>query len=417
MSTSFDIVISGAGPAGTSAAAFLGKAGIPHLLIDKAVFPRDKICGDALSGKVLPLLRKLHPQLLENLISDTDHFMESHGIRFASPDGNFIDIPFRKDVVPGAFPPGFISKRIHFDHFLQQTINHDYTEFRQGHELKSLSRTGAGIQLDIAGPGSEYSITTKLLIAADGERSLAARILAGMKLEREHFCGGIRAYYSGVKGLHDRNFIELHFLKGMLPGYLWIFPLPNGMANVGAGLLSSVIQSKKINLRELMLKALREEPTIRDRFTEAKLEGKIEGWGLPLGSKRRTISGDHFLLTGDAASMIDPFTGEGISNAMFCGMVAAETAAKAVRSGTFNRAFLATYDEQVYRRLWSELKISRNLQQLCKYPWLFNFVVRKAARNKTFRDTITCMFDDIDMRGKLTSPGFYFRMLFDKSKN
>jgi len=77
---------------------------------------------------------------------------------------------------------------------------------------------------------------------------------------------GLRAYYEGVAGLHPDNFIELHFLPEMLPGYLWIFPLPNGMANVGVGILSERIREKKMNLREQMLYAIRHNPQIAPRF-------------------------------------------------------------------------------------------------------------------------------------------------------
>ncbi len=116
--------------------------------------------------------------------------------------------------------------------------------------------------------------------------------------------------------------------------------------------------------------------------------------GLPLGSKKRKISGNRFILTGDAASLIDPFTGEGISNAMYCGMIAAEIAKEAVEKNCFDKNFLKQYDEKIYSRLWNELKLSHTLQKLCMYPWLFNFVINKAEKNKTFRETISCMFDD-----------------------
>jgi flavin-dependent dehydrogenase len=114
--------------------------------------------------------------------------------------------------------------------------------------------------------------------------------------------------------MHSENYIELHFLKDFLPGYLWIFPLPNGLCNVGAGILSSHASRNHINLRDRLMRAIRNHPDLSSRFTNAEMIGKVEGWGLPLGSKRRRLSGDNFLLTGDAASLIDPFTGEGISN-------------------------------------------------------------------------------------------------------
>ena len=179
-------------------------------------------------------------------------------------------------------------------------------------------------------------------------------------------------------------------------------------------MLSESLSKKKVNLREAMLKAIAENPTIKNRFENAELVGKIAGWGLPLGSKKRKISGNNFLLCGDAASLIDPFTGEGISNAMYCGMMAAEIAKDSLEQNRFDENFLKQYDENIYNRLWSELKLSHTLQKLSNYPGLFNFVINKAERNKTFRETISCMFDDLDLREKLRKPSFYFKLLFNK---
>ncbi len=340
-------------------------------------------------------------------------FTGSAGIKFAAPNGKSIDIPFGKQVA-GKHPPGFISKRIDFDNFLVQQLIPEYADFRQGHELIAIERISDGLQLKISHENQEYHVKTPLIIGAEGERSIIAKSLAGFRKEPQHFCGGIRAYYHGIIGMHKQNFIELHFINELLPGYFWIFPLADGMANVGAGMLSSSIRKKKVNLREAMLKAIRENPTIRDRFANAKLQGKIEGWGLPLGSKKRTISGDNFMLTGDAASMIDPFTGEGISNAMYCGMTAANVAISAMNAKNYNQSFLKQYDESVYKRLWSELRLSHTLQQLCNYPWLFNYVINKAEKNPTVRETISCMFDDLDLRSQFKKPSFYLKLLFNQ---
>ena len=113
-----------------------------------------------------------------------------------------------------------------------------------------------------------------------------------------------------------------------------------------------------------MLKAIEENPYIKDRFKNAKLIDNIKGWGLPLGSIRRKISGERFLLTGDAASLIDPFTGEGIGNAMLSGKFAAQTVKDAIDANDFSESFLSRYDEAVFQRLWDELKLSYKIQRL-----------------------------------------------------
>ncbi len=132
------------------------------------------------------------------------------------------------------------------------------------------------------------------------------------------------------------NFIELHFLPELLPGYFWIFPMPNGRANVGAGMLSSVVAKRKVDLKKEMEKIINEHPVISKRFVHAKPEGKAQGWGLPLGRKVGSISGDNLLLCGDAASLIDPFTGEGIGNAVLSGRYAAEKALNAIATNDYS---------------------------------------------------------------------------------
>ncbi|MFM7766514.1 MAG: NAD(P)/FAD-dependent oxidoreductase [Bacteroidota bacterium] len=410
---SHTIVISGAGPAGTMAAAFLSREGIPHLLIDKAVFPRDKICGDALSGKVFTVLKKLDPNIRSKMGTMESDFLPCEGIVFIAPNGKSLDVPFKSksaNSVDG--PAGFVSPRSKFDHYLHNYINKEHTDFRQATELMAIERGSEVLTLTLSANGKPYQVKTKLLIAADGERSLAAKFLGGIKKEADHFSAGIRVYYEGVTDMHPKNYIELHFIKEFLPGYLWIFPLPNGKANIGAGVLSKHASKQKMNLRQMLTDCISTHPAIKDRFKNATPMEKVQGWGLPLGSKKRKLSGDNFILSGDAASLIDPFTGEGISNAMFSGMMAAETAIEALKMNDYSDAFLQSYDSKVYRRLGGELKLSRTMQKLCNYPFLFNLVVNKAERNREFRETISCMFDDLDLRAKLKKPGFYFNLIF-----
>ena len=121
------------------------------------------------------------------------------------------------------------------------------------------------------------------------------------------------------------------------------------------------------------------------------------------------------MLCGDAAMLIDPFTGEGIGNAMFSGLYAANQIEKCLQQNNFSASFMRQYDEALYKRLWSELLLSYRMQQLVNFPSLFNFVVRKANSNKLLSETISCMFEDLDMRARLKNPMFYFKLLFSRS--
>src|SRR5690606_35543296 len=167
--------------------------------------------------------------------------------------------------------------------------------------------------------------------SSDLANSTFATRHAGISMDPRHHCAGVRAYYRGVTGLDPQGFIELIFLKDLLPGYLWIFPLPDGRANVGLGLRSDVVRKRRTDLKKLLRTLLAEHPQLRGRFAQATAEGPVQGMGLPLASKRQALSGDGFMLVGDAAHLIDPFTGEGISHAMISGVHAANRAAEALR--------------------------------------------------------------------------------------
>ncbi len=404
-----NILILGAGPAGATTALFLAKKGIPSLLVDKAIFPRDKICGDALSGKVVEIFNKLDPQLMTDFSREPTQ-IGSWGVTFVAPNRKELRVPFKKNFNKEKRAPGFISKRIDFDNFLIDEVRkHSEVEVMEGVELSKFEKSDDGYTAKSA--SGKFEIETKLVIACDGAHSSFAKEFGGIKMEPAHNCAGLRAYYSGVSGLDRDNFIELHFLKDFLPGYFWIFPLPNGMANVGVGMRSDKVSEKKLNLKKRLQELITTDEMLKHRFQNAELQGKVMGFGLPLGSKKRPLSGEHFMLCGDAGSLIDPFTGEGIGNALVSGMFAAQMAESAVSQNEFSANLLKEYDKLVYERLWSELNLSRKMQQLVNYPWLFNLVVNKANSNKTLSETISCMFEDLDLRAKLKQPSFYFKLL------
>lgn len=409
------ITIIGSGPAGAVASLFLSKFQIPHTLLDQAVFPRDKVCGDGLSGKVVSVLNKLDTDLVEEFSKDTANFLGSWGVLFAAPNGKKLEIPFKKDMSRELHAPGFVCRRFVLDNLLYQKTASPFCNRPEGAKVTTLIKKEKGIEIAYTVNGNGKSHESLLVIGADGERSITRKTFFKKPFQPGHFFAGVRGYYKGVSGMHSQNFIELHFIKKLLPGYFWIFPLPDGDANVGVCVLSSRAGKEKLNLREIMLDIIAREPTICDRFKEATPDGTIKGWGLPLGSSRQILTRDNLLLTGDAASLIDPFTGEGIGNAMMSGMLSARAAKECMASDCFDHDFLKNkYEKVLYETIGDELKLSHTMQKLCRNPWLFNFVANKAEKNSTLRETISCMFEDLDMRTKLRSPAYYVKLLLNR---
>lgn len=405
-----EIIVIGAGPGGCTAALSLAKQGIPVLLVDQATFPRDKICGDALSGKVVMTLRRLGEELPKELKSEA-YAIPSHGVSFFAPNGKALRVPFRREMDPDK-PPGFIIKRIDFDNWLfNKVLKHPLIRTETGIRLEKFKKEND--EWIISDKENNFVVRTKLVVAADGAHSRFAKEIGNIQMDEEHYCAGLRGYYSGVKDLDENGFIELHFTKEFLPGYFWIFPLANGLANVGVGMRSDIASAKKINLRKEMLSLIETHPILKKRFENATLIDSIKGYGLPLGSKKRALSGDGFLLVGDAGSLIDPFTGEGIGNAMICGLKVGEVIGK-LNNKIYSAEALKAYDDSVYKRLWPELSLSKKMQELVRYPWLFNLMVNRANQSKTLRETISCMFEDLDLRGRLKDPLFYLKVLFER---
>ncbi len=404
------ICILGAGPAGASAALKLSYRGIPCTLIDKAVFPRDKVCGDALSGKVKLLLSRLDPAMLERFLQIPQQPV--WGIRFVAPNDKLIDLPFRPNYEPATDSPapGFVSKRMDFDHFLVQEVKRrNDIRFLEGVEVGQIERCACGYALH--DQNGSLLLETSLLIVANGAHSSFSRKQAGMKKELRNHAAAVRAYYRGVSGFHEHGFIELHFIEDILPGYFWIFPLPNGEANVGLGIRSDFVVRKKWNLRKKMEEIIRNKPGIKERFARAEKISRTEGYGLPLGLPGRRISGAHYMLTGDAGHLIDPLSGEGIGNAMYSGFIAADQAVDCLAANDFSAEKMQAYDKRIDRVLGSEFRISRQLQKLLSRKWLAVQMANIIHGNRPLIDFMTAMYNDLSVRKKLLNPLFWLRII------
>jgi len=403
----FDIVIIGAGPAGCTCAYQLAGKGLEIAILDKDVFPRDKICGDALSADVINQLFRMNEKLGAEFLK-TVKKKGSHGVRFFSPNQRVLDIDFINQKHIDA--PGYVAKRRDFDQFY----------FNQIKDLQGIhSCTGDKVEDIVQGENEVFikttdkSYTTKLIVGADGANSIVNRKLAKTNLDKNHHCAGVRQYYKNVSGFNDQNYIELHFYKDILPGYFWIFPLPDHQANVGLGILSSEVSKRRIDLKAKLTEIIHKHPNVKHRFKDAAPMESIKGFGLPIGSKKRPCSGDRYLLLGDAASLIDPFTGEGIGNAIRSGRIAADHILKAFEKNRFDSEFNSFYDKEIYSKMWSELRVSRSMQKLLKYPIVVNFLIRKANKSESVRKVLSSMLDNIDLKKELIKPSFYFQLLFN----
>ena len=143
--------------------------------------------------------------------------------------------------------------------------------------------------------------------------------------------------------------------------------------------------------------------------------GEVQGFGLPLGSKKRQLSGNGYMLTGDAASLIDPLTGEGIANAILSGAVAAEQAVKCLEKNDFSAAILRGYDERIYRMRGQEFRMSYWLQRQFRREWFFNSLTWLISKNKQVARTFAYVFNDVNLKKQLWSPSFWWKLVTNKA--
>ena len=409
----YDLIIVGGGPAGAAAALYAQRSGLAALLLDKQCFPRDKICGDALSGKAVAILHELG--LFEEVCNLPGAAIAR--IVFGSPDATAASIDLRRydlrDALTGRVLPmeGFVIRRAVFDDFLFAKARAAAVHALEGFAVGALLREGGqvcGVRGRTA-DGTRLDFRAPLVLGCDGFNSVVARQSGLYRHESRHWMVALRQYFEGVAGLSDQ--IELQFIDEVRPGYFWIFPLEGRRANVGIGMDHRDIKARGIDLKEVLAAAV-ESQTFGARFRDARpLEAPV-GWNLPVGSRRRPAYGNGFLLLGDAAGLIDPFTGEGIGNALYSARFAVETAVQAREAGDYSAGFLRRYEDRLWAALGSELKVSTKLHNLGRWPYLMNWVIGKAAQNAEISDLICGMMANAVPRKRLTNPLFYLRLLW-----
>jgi geranylgeranyl reductase family protein len=310
-----DILVVGAGPAGSAAAAHGARAGRDVTLLDMAVFPRDKTCGDGLTPRAITEMLDLG---LGGFLADRPRItgLDLHGWgaqqRVPWPGKRFADY-------------GSAVTRVELDEEIRATAQAAGATMLMGYKAVDVEWDGARVGAVIVdGPDGRRAIRASTVIVADGVRSGLGKVL-GRQWHRDTAYGVAgRAYVAS--GRSDDEWMGSHLeLRGadgtLLPGYGWVFPLGHGQLNVGVGALATARRPAHVELR----------PTLRHYAEMVRDEWAIDGEPqrltsalLPMGGAVSGVAGPNWMLIGDAAACVNPLNGEGIDYGLETARLAVE---------------------------------------------------------------------------------------------
>ncbi|MDO5627202.1 MAG: geranylgeranyl reductase family protein [Mobilicoccus sp.] len=390
-----DVVVVGAGPAGATAAAYLAQAGLDVALLEKARFPRDKICGDGLT-----------PRAVKELISlgvpheESDGWIRNRGLRLIG-GGHLVEIDW-PDVQE--YPNyGLAMPRTGFDEVLARYAVEHGARLSEGASvtgpLHDSSGRVCGVQvkcLDERGraTGERRTVRAPVVLACDGVSARLA-VAEGRERRTDRPMGvGVRTYYETPRSHDDymESWMELWVDKDpedpsagriLLPGYGWIFALGDGTSNVGLGILDTSPAFGTLDYKDVLRRWVATLPP-EWTFDEEHRSGAVRGAALPMALGRVPHYADGLLLLGDAGGMISPFNGEGIAHAMEAARLAAELVVEAHgQDGATRDRVLARYPSAVRAEMGGYFRLGSVFAHLIGHPEIMRLAVRHGLPRRT----------------------------------
>ncbi|WP_033215295.1 geranylgeranyl reductase family protein [Kitasatospora phosalacinea] len=319
-----DVIVVGAGPAGSSTAYWLAQAGLDVLLLEKTEFPREKVCGDGLTPRAVKQLVDMGID-----VSTENGWLQNKGLRIIGGGVRLeLDWP---DLA--AFPDyGLVRKRADFDELLARQAQKAGARLYENCNVSGpvQDRTGriTGVTAKIGPDKREVEFHAPLVVAADGNSTRLSLAMGLHRIESRPMGVAYRTYFTSPR--HDDDYLESWLelwdtrggQKKLLPGYGWIFGMGDGTSNVGLGILNSSPAFGDLNWREVLKSWCAGMPE-EWGYTPDNMTEPIRGAALPMAFNRQPHYTRGLLLVGDAGGLVNPFNGEGIAYAMESGQLAA----------------------------------------------------------------------------------------------
>ncbi len=395
--TEADVIVVGAGPAGSATAYHLAQTGLDVLLLEKTTFPREKVCGDGLTPRAVKQLVKMGVDI------GAPGWVRNKGLRIIG-GGVRLELPW-PDLA--SYPDfGLVRTRFDFDQILAQRAVAAGAKLRMNTAVTGPildERTGRIVGVVAKTDDGERRFRAPLVVAADGNSTRLSLAMGLRKRDDRPIGVAVRRYYRSPR--HDDDHLEswLELWDGdrLLPGYGWIFGVGDGTSNVGLGLLNTSAAFKNVDYRALLRSWLAGMPE-EWGYHDDNATGPVRGAALPMGFNRTPHYTRGLLLVGDAGGMINPFNGEGIAYAMESGEMAAEIIAQALARPTAAQRERALYD---YPRVLKEAyggyyTIGRIFVKAIGDPRLMKFATRHGLPHRSLmRFTLKLLANLTDPRG------------------
>lgn len=369
----YDVVVVGAGPGGSAAATYLSLAGLKTALLDKTDFPRDKTCGDGLSPRALAVLQDMG--LLEK-ITQVGYRVTHMGLSAPSGDGFSELIPHIKEAPPFAT----IVPRLTLDNIIRERATQAGAEFHQA-QVKDVERSNGHVVVRT----KEGAVQAKMVVIATGASTTLLE-QTGILHDFPRPAVAARAYFEEMAPIPPS--LQFYFEGIPLPGYGWVFPLSDTSANIGAGMLIRQRNEKQpASPRVLMEQFIGSRP-LQAILKQARQIGPIKGYPLRMDFPTAPTFGDHILLVGESAGLVNPITGEGIDYALESGRMAAHHLMGMFHQGDFSAAQHQRYDQKLRAHFQRLFTFSLRARQLCLNEPILNWLAKPSGPQMRLRRLI-----------------------------